>query len=430
MSRIYHDVGAPVGYRANEHKPMIATTVYEDPDAGYTFAIAKTLRALDRQNIPHDYLLLSGNCHVDDARNKVVQEFLISNCTDLIFIDADVNWQPQHIIELLNYENVEIVGGVYPYRQSENESMPFRPKDDGLVRTDGLVEVDGLPTGFMRISRHVLHLMARNAEQFWHREDRRMKVPIVFERTYKDGVRWGGDLNFCNKWREDYDGKIYAAPNMTLSHAGKYIAKDSLAAFARRQKQTTLKHICEKIRNGDPATFEDLAEARKYTGNPGYVAKEDSLMSAITLARKADGPIIETGSGLSTILMAAAAPDQIVYCLEHHGLWAANLRQLSAESGITNIALVECEINAKTGFYKLTDDDLDELPIDFALAFHDGPPRAHKGRMAFFDIFAETCGTIIVDDCDDPNYREAIERWCVRTDRKSTFIEPRTLIIE
>jgi acetone carboxylase gamma subunit len=42
--------------------------------------------------------LLSGNCHVDDARNSVVREFLASDCTELVFIDADVSWEPETLV--------------------------------------------------------------------------------------------------------------------------------------------------------------------------------------------------------------------------------------------------------------------------------------------------------------------------------------------
>ena len=59
---------------------------------------------------------------------------------------------------------------------------------------------------------------------------------------------------------------------------------------------------------------------------------------AIKLAKEADGPIIEAGSGLTTILMAAVT-DQTVYCLEHDPVYAAKLRQMCVEAGVRNVGL-------------------------------------------------------------------------------------------
>ena len=88
MSNLYFDEGS----KATGQKVLLATTVYESPSAGYVFSIQKTRMALEAAGIQTAYLLLSGNCHVDDARNIVVQHFLLTDCTDLVFIDADVYW--------------------------------------------------------------------------------------------------------------------------------------------------------------------------------------------------------------------------------------------------------------------------------------------------------------------------------------------------
>ena len=47
------------------------------------------------------------------ARNYLVDEFLRSGCTHLLFIDADINFNPQDVLALLALDR-DVVGGPYP----------------------------------------------------------------------------------------------------------------------------------------------------------------------------------------------------------------------------------------------------------------------------------------------------------------------------
>lgn len=416
MSQLFHDSGPA----ACGQKVMLATVAYDSPDASYTYSIQKARATLSAGSIDSAYLLLSGNCHVDDARNRVVQEFLLSDCTDLVFLDADVSWQPFALLELCRYD-CDIVGGVYPFRREDaRANMPLR-MIDGITEPNGsgLLEVEGLPAGFMRISRRAITALASEAETYWNKNDRRSKVPILFERTFENGNRWGGDLSFCRKWRA-LGGKVHAAYEMRLGHTAKTVLWDSLGAGLRRQAGTTLRHVCDRIRDGSEA-LTLFTEARVYMANP-YTALEDVLALSVLMARKADGPIIETGSGLTTVLMAAAT-DQQVYCIEHDERWAQQLRVIANEAGVS-IGLCVCPI--VDGWYDL--DDLD-LPEHFALGLNDGPPRTHGSRMGFFPEFGHRCDNIVCDDADDPGYAKALTDWVSQNGRTVDFVDLRAALI-
>jgi predicted O-methyltransferase YrrM len=246
-------------------------------------------------------------------------------------------------------------------------------------------------------------------------------VPILFERTFEDGNRYGGDITFCRKWRAT-GGKVFAAYEMRLGHTAKTIITDSLGAALRRQRGSTLRYVADKIRQGS----EDIAllsEALRHLGNP-YGASEDVLILAVLMARKADGPILEIGSGLSTILMAAAVPEQTVYCIEHDPGWAERLKSMAYSAGTTNIAL--CTQPIRDGWYDLSDI---ELPSRFALALVDGPPRNLGSRMPFYERLAGSCETIIADDADDPGYAEAIQTWASQNGRMVDFVDQRAALI-
>lgn len=414
MSNLYYDAGHPCESR----KVMLATTAYDSPDASYTYSIARSRERLHQAGIGTAYLLLQGNCHVDDARNTVVRDFLESDCTDLVFLDADVSWEPKDLLTLCEHD-CDVVGGVYPFRREGREGMPVRNKR-GCFEPDknGLVEVEGLPTGFLRIRRHVLEAMARESQTF--RRGNKSPIPLVFERDILGEGRRGGDIRFCMKWLE-MGGRLFASANLRLGHCGKHIIRDSLSASLRRQTGMTLAYIAQRIKDGEESR-RDIAEAVKYVSNP-WGAEADWLSLAITLARKAQGPILEAGSGLSTVLMAAAT-DQEVWCLEHSQIHALKLEQLAHEAGVSNIAVVQCPIRDE--WYDVSE-DIDQMPKRYAVGVVDGPPRALGDRMRFFDAF--TCEVYLADDADDSDYADQLTSWAERNDRPIQLDDGRAAVI-
>lgn len=423
MSNFYQDDGLP----AKGRKICLATTAYESPDSAYTASIQKTREALHKAGLPTAYYLLSGNCHVDDARNSIVQEFLLSDCTELVFLDADVIWEPSELIKLCGYD-ADIVGGVYPFRRDDEPSKANMPvvMYPGQVEPDsmGLIEVAGLPTGFMRIKRHVLETLAADANKHWKRNDRRSMVPILFERSFlpseenpRIGGRLGGDLTFCKKWIEK-GGKVFAAPDIRLGHVVRSIVYDSLGAALRRQGGETLRYVADHVRHGgfDSKVF---AEARRLTSNP-WGAMEDVLTLCAILGGKAEGPIIETGSGLTSVILGASTTED-VFCLEHDPSWADETRRMLEKAGVGNVHVIPCEI--RNGWYVLPQN----MPSQFALGLNDGPPRRLGSRMGFFEHFGDT-HSIICDDADDIGYGEALEEWCLAKGRRIDFVERAAVI--
>ena len=400
MSNLYYDAG-PV---ATGQKVFLATTAYDSPDASYTFSIARSREALTAAGIQSAYMLLQGNCHVDDARNAVVSKFLSTDCTELVFLDADVSWEPERLVALCGYDK-DIVGGVYPYRrESDDEKMPVRMlKQSAEPDENGLIEVEGLPTGFMKIQRHVIEMMASVAKSY--RKDDGPSYPVLFERDYFGVGRRGGDIRFCMVWRE-MGGSVWAASDLVLGHCGKHVIKDSLAASLRRQNNQTLPYVVGRVRDRK-ATLDTYWEIFRALKNH-WAAPADVLDLAVSLARNAKGPILEIGSGLSTVLMAAANPDQTVWCIEHDPIYAAKLEAMATIAGVSNVTMVTAGI--KDGWYDLKD-DLASMPETFAFAFVDGPPRQHGDRMQFFNVFGDRCETILCDDADDKAYASKLTAW-------------------
>lgn len=415
MSNHFFDEGPP----ASGQKVLLATPSYDSPSAAYTFSIARSREALSQAGIQSAYLLLQGNCHVDDGRNSIVRDFLESDCTELVFLDADVSWEPKHLVQLCR-RDVDIVGGVYPYRREGGETMPVRMMA-GAKESDGLLEVDGLPTGFMKIKRHVLQTMADAAPKYF---DKIYETALVFDRPTpgEDKTRWGGDVDFCNRWKAR-GGKLYADTELRLGHTATIVVSDSLGAHLRRITDTTLAHVIPRVRAGTESE-DEYNELARCTGN-AFAADAGVLALCVGVARKCLGPIIETGSGLSSVAMGAVS-DSKVYSLEHLEHYASQTLSLCTQADVPNVGV--CYAPLVDGWYDL---DKFDLPKKFALGFCDGPPRLYGTRYRFFETLAPRCSAIIVDDIKtDVLFSGRVKAWAEANGRTFQVLGRAALILK
>jgi len=412
------------GPKTSGQKVMLASTAYDSPDASYTFAIQQSREALTEAGIGSAYILLTGNCHVDDARNSVVHAFMQTDCTDLVFLDADVSWRKQDLVMLCQHQYMDIVGGVYPYKKDDSRGMPYMPLDNAVVKEDGLLEVVGLPTGFMRIHRSVLEKMITECPKFANFQKNITDIPLLFERTMIDGVRYGGDINFCLKWREA-GGQIYADTEAVLGHAVKTVVTDSLGAYLRRRDHESLPRVAKLIQ-GRAETFDDYTEAVQYVDNKWGISAEGLFVLVSAVRSAQPGPVIEAGSGLSTIIMAAAT-DDMVWCIEHNPHFANETIIMARQCGLENIAMISCDIH--DGWYAISPADKIQMPEHFAFGFNDGPPRYLADRTRFLDEYGDRCDLILCDDADDADYVATLTSWAGSKDRRISFPAERSAII-
>ncbi len=164
---------------------------------------------------------------ISRARNTLVAKFLNSpQSTHLMFIDADIGWEPWHLLVLLN-RDVDVIGGLYPMK-----SLPIRWVVNGFDGAeegpDGLQEVSKTGTGFMLVKRDVFEkLNAHPAVKPFNNDIGLPKELDQHLRTYYDtAVRenryYSEDWTFCENWRE-LGGKVWVDKRVLLKHTGTYV---------------------------------------------------------------------------------------------------------------------------------------------------------------------------------------------------------------
>lgn len=78
--------------------------------------------------------------------------------THLMWIDADIEWEPEHVMMLLA-EDKDIIGGSYPCKGLPLKSTSATKSAVNAEETNSLIETFYIATGFMMVKRHVCEAM-------------------------------------------------------------------------------------------------------------------------------------------------------------------------------------------------------------------------------------------------------------------------------
>lgn len=206
---------------------------------------------------------------VQRARNYVVDEFLRSGCTHLMFVDADIGFQAKDVLALLAIQvsdpvTYQIVTGPYPKKtiawekvkaaveqgKAENPfnltfysaDYVFNPaKNISSFKLDEPVEVAEGGTGFMLIPRSVLEKYAKAYPELNYKPDHTRtenfdgsrEITAFFDCEIDPSTRryLSEDYFFCRNARK-IGINIHMCPWMNLQHVGTYIFRGSMSAIA------------------------------------------------------------------------------------------------------------------------------------------------------------------------------------------------------
>lgn len=180
------------------------------------------------------------DCLVDRGRDRVAAGFLASDCTHLLFLDGDIEFEPADVLRLLS-AGKDICAGAYKMKDDSGTYAISLPGDradwDAEARA---LEVEGAGTGFMLIARHVFERMAKEMPEIAYTNagpnGAAHRMHAFFEQRIVDGWRVSEDILFCRRWRA-LGGKVWVCPDISLRHWGKrawdgVLAKDMGAALA------------------------------------------------------------------------------------------------------------------------------------------------------------------------------------------------------
>jgi len=193
------------------------------------------------------------NCSIITmARNALVHEFLKTDCTELLFIDADVVVAPDDIMRLVAQSGgKDITTGAYPRRAKDAKFFADVYYDDnGDLEFEGsLMRVKRAPTGFMLIQRHVIEKLVEAHPEWMYEKSPGEQMSAVFDFAIVNGKYVGEDYLFCDRATQ-MGFTVYIDVDISLPHVGQETFERNFREEVVMPMLENIYHSKLKVANG------------------------------------------------------------------------------------------------------------------------------------------------------------------------------------
>ncbi len=249
---------------------MVATPIYEGAQGTYVRAALDLALRAQAMGLPVRFEFILYQPSITRARNMLTAMFLGSDCTHLLFVDADIDFSPDDVFSLIRamdaHAEVGVLGGAYP-RRMINWRNVARAVEQGLAKDNpadlaryagdyalhflnpqqsfkmtDLVELARLGTAMMLIRREVLEAMRTALPELVFRPDPAERdahgvgeiEPAFFCPMIEPESQalLSDDYAFCRRVR-DAGFRIWLAPWVRTTHAGPMVFAGALADTAQ-----------------------------------------------------------------------------------------------------------------------------------------------------------------------------------------------------
>ena len=255
---------------------MVATPLYGGAEADYLRSVVGLTGAAERANVACSFAWLSNNAAIDRARNVLAAAFLQSDATHLVFIDGDIGFEPEAVLDLVTRmqgdDRLAVVGAPCPKRRV-NWGLVASAAAKGLgqgnpaelerysgvftldaldpqagFRVDEPLELARVGTGLMIIRRDVIESLCAGHPELRYAADQldresgqandhlhALFQPMIDPDT---GHLLSDDYAFCRRVR-DAGFRIWAAPWMRTTHTGPARFAGTLSDLAQLSAAST-----------------------------------------------------------------------------------------------------------------------------------------------------------------------------------------------
>lgn len=242
---------------ANEVKPkatlFIATPMYGGLcTGGYTAGLLNTVGVFMQHKIQMYYAHMQNESLITRARNRLAYDFMNSDATHLMFIDADISFNANDIVHMID-ANKDIICGFYPKKEINWVSVAqavqngVEPRDlhlhtgafvfnligDEKEKRGALgkpMQIANGGTGFMLIKRRVFQKLKSHVPTYTNdmkavvdQDSKKEVIHEFFDTSIDEETNrlLSEDYHFC-KLARAHGFKVYAAPWASLVHTGTY----------------------------------------------------------------------------------------------------------------------------------------------------------------------------------------------------------------
>jgi hypothetical protein len=199
-------------------------------------------------------LFKDGDALITRARASLLSQFLDDpSATHLLFVDADIGFEPQQVLRLIEC-GADVCAAIYPIKRIDWDKVKvsieaacpdpaaaalryvFEVDDpNGVIEKGGFVKVRYAGTGFLMIRRQALERMCAQYPQLRYKRDHSLDAAsdnrfALFEcMIADDGTYLSEDFAFCRRWT-DMGGEIWADLKSALNHVGPMTFRGDLSS--------------------------------------------------------------------------------------------------------------------------------------------------------------------------------------------------------
>jgi hypothetical protein len=234
---------------ATNIKIMVATPAFGE--MFYTPYVQSVLKLQDALHQRKWSMLHSsiGYALVEDARNYLLTRwFDKSDATHLLFVDADMGFEPQLILDMVEFDR-PVTGVIYTKRRIDLMKLarlaakgeapqqaiahahefiirPLRGRQPRQVK--GFMEVEGCGTGILLIQRRAVATMLEVLPEINDTNPKlTAQLAVGLDRLIRafDTINVGGvplvdDYAFCHRWQTLCEGELWARVDQSVTHIG------------------------------------------------------------------------------------------------------------------------------------------------------------------------------------------------------------------
>ena len=254
-----------------KNKLFVATPMYGGMAHGLYLKSCLDLQGImSRYGVDVKFSFLFNESLITRARNYLVDEFLRSDCTHLLFLDSDIHYNPQDVVALLALDK-DVIGGPYPKKSINWNNIAHAARNHPDLEPRELetlvgeyvfnvvkgtsqfsvtepLEVLEIGTGFMLVKREVFEKMSVEYPNIRYKPDHvgqahfdgTRYIHAYFDTVIdaKGSITDGGtdrylseDYMFCQMWRK-MGGEIFLCPWMKTQHIGTYAFSGNMPKVA------------------------------------------------------------------------------------------------------------------------------------------------------------------------------------------------------
>lgn len=182
-------------------------------------SLAKTMYAAGRNGMAVSFAIeVSGLVQV--GRDKVLADFLESDCTKLFWIDSDMVWEPADFARMVALSTeYDAVCAAYPLKVEGSTHFVVKYDPSAQLNEHGLMEIEGTGLGFTIVDRSICEALTEGRPRYRDQLAGR-DVAKVFDVSISDeGNLLTEDIAFFNDIRA-LGHKVWLDPSIDLGHMG------------------------------------------------------------------------------------------------------------------------------------------------------------------------------------------------------------------